>query len=1804
MLAVLVGLMPQKAQAQCDGGESCVLKIELWDTYNVTGDGWNGNVLQILQDNEVVEEFTLYNDSHSGYNWFLLSVCSGAEMTVQYVASGSYQSENLYKVYNVDGELIVDGTGSYANASTDFTVAACPSCPLYSGTLVAEAVSGDNTSLLLKWDAIDGANDYEIAYGPQGFDPDGSEATYVSVLGDTEYELNGLTAGEIYEFYLRVTCSEEHGAWGLEHPVASPGTYIMSNYIDTVSTCGMLILDNGGFENQLCTGNYYTLVVRPDDDEHSVHIQGTVNLVEYDGYSYLEVYQGEGTNGTLVGKYYGNQDIDITALGTSLTLRFYDYSYNYYARSGFALQVSCGPLLDCFPAQNASMAVDGSFATLNWNYVDGIDDPNGFNITLYNVTDDEDVLEEYLEGDVRTYYFGMLTEQKQYRVTIQTDCSEEVAPDTLYFFTNCNAGGSATFGNFTQSSDQTLVYLEEDAYTVTQTFFHSQSENVAIADSIFGIQFEVQSGTATADLDIYLSGTSMDGSDYSAASFLSINPTTDLVYSHTGVTLTPGTNVLMFDEGWQYDGSNNLVLTVLAKNADGYVYFYSKANAWTDSYDWTYIGDAMDEIDMENPEFDSEWTSTYRANVTFISPCGDPNCHKAQNIQVNGLGTDAATVSWAADDENPSWKVELRNVTYGGTVTLTESTQNNSVALGTLSGGADYEVTITTLCESGETRTNTYTFTTPCDEVHVPVMVDFENFVATSYGEAETQNCWNRIRNNYGTTYYPYSYNYNYYAHSGNYTLYFPSGDTSALVSPAIAENLNELEVSFYTYTYAGNNPFRMVVGVCSDPTDRSTFEAVDTIVVAGGLNQFSVGSLAGYTGTGKHVYIAAASTNNTYCYLDDLTIDYAPTCDRIAQGSITVSSIGINTIGLTINDDRTDYKLYYGTSSSFADAQSIDITKDNTTLSGLNSATTYYLWIAAQCEDGSYSPVYGLGSYFTLCDKTVVDDHSDYTMGFENNESDAMQCISFNTTQGQFYSYRTSEYLYDDEGNYYYNYCYYFYGNAGNTLSIGLFTLPAFDMTDLTSDGELSFRLKRPYVATGVTEPSYYEVVYRTSETDDWTALTPVTEIPLDWSYTYEDLPNSAGASYYQVALRIYSLSYSTGQLYFDDFRVGSKTLCRELNHYGAKNVTTHDATIVWKGGESLSRVDVTYTAKGALVGKSFTVTDADSLMIGPLTASKSYNVKLQGFCGDDTINLVTFSFSTPYCNDIAYAYSYDEDDNDTASSLALMPKSKGAGCTEILFTAEQLSEFNNSIDGLTFYVADSMSYYYCYSTLTIYATPTTLNVLDNNVHFNPNTSTKVYEDIYQSGRYLYPGEQTIKFKNPVSYSGGNMIFSVVYSQYPNGYDMPLQVYARETSSNNVLHITVPSVNLIIDSSEDYYGNMNYTYLESCVYDSLVNAPADSRVLTNLAPEIELYGCRPSCYVPTITGTSSTAYTATLKWFNEGNAAQVSIREHGTSNWDTPTASANSNDHTFNQLKPMTTYDLRVRQACVATPTGFSDWAETSITTDTACSIPEGIHATEVTGYSAKIDWTDLGLTGGKWEIMVKGEGFNKVYTATTNPYTVTDLLPGRTYTASVRSYCGGNDHLVGDWSESISFQNNCMPATGLTATIKDKTNVVLEWKAGERNQAWVVTWFEKNNDVNEQLGTAEVTATTYTVENLKEGYTYTFRVMAKCDDGWYGPWSNDANANIAKVSIDDVNGNSNFSLQPNPATERVSIDLGEYDGTATITVMSVDGRQMGSVSTNESSYVLSLNGYAAGTYFVRVQTGSYSGVRKLVVK
>ena len=102
------------------------------------------------------------------------------------------------------------------------------------------------------------------------------------------------------------------------------GTYMMHvTGNDTLTTCETMIYDNGGSNGDYSSNSDFTLVVYPDLLGNGIAVSGVFDIENC--CDYLRIYEGVGTEGTLLGEFKGHDGsfTDVVSTVGPATIHFY-----------------------------------------------------------------------------------------------------------------------------------------------------------------------------------------------------------------------------------------------------------------------------------------------------------------------------------------------------------------------------------------------------------------------------------------------------------------------------------------------------------------------------------------------------------------------------------------------------------------------------------------------------------------------------------------------------------------------------------------------------------------------------------------------------------------------------------------------------------------------------------------------------------------------------------------------------------------------------------------------------------------------------------------------------------------------------------------------------------------------------------------------------------------------------------------------------------------------------------------------------------------------------------------------------------------------------------------------------------------------------------------------------------------------------------------------------------------------------------------------------------------------------------------
>ena len=197
-----------------------------------------------------------------------------------------------------------------------------------------------------------------------------------------------------------------------------------------------------------------------------------------------------------------------------------------------------------------------------------------------------------------------------------------------------------------------------------------------------------------------------------------------------------------------------------------------------------------------------------------------------------------------------------------------------------------------------------------------------------------------------------------------------------ALISPAIIGlDSGTKQMDIYMASTGWSSGTDVIVGTVSSPTDLSNFNAIDTISVPNGAtwNMYTVyfDASAGYNMSDQHIAIISTTTNTyTAVYLDEITIKDAPQC--LPPSAISVGSIGADSAEVNFTAAGIATYLEYGPVGFVPDFQQstgtlVTASSSPHWLTGLDTNTSYDVYVYQMCADSTVSPAFGPATFKTL---------------------------------------------------------------------------------------------------------------------------------------------------------------------------------------------------------------------------------------------------------------------------------------------------------------------------------------------------------------------------------------------------------------------------------------------------------------------------------------------------------------------------------------------------------------------------------------------------------------------------------------------------------------------------------------------------------------------------------------------------------------------------------------------------------------------------------------------------------------------
>ena len=1195
-------------------------------------------------------------------------------------------------------------------------------------------------------------------------------------------------------------------------------------------------------------------------------------------------------------------------------------------------------------------------------------------------------------------------------------------------------------------------------------------------------------------------------------------------------------------------------------------------------------------IDPDYNNYHLAFWDAFNENYSFIDDLVVeyiPQCASVSGLSATAT-TNTATISWATDASSASGYI----IEYGprgfqlGTGTTTTATSSPATITG-LAHSTNYDAYVYTICASlndTSTVSPVVEFATECDVITtLPYSTTFEHILPPGSGSSVVMvpNCWATSVINSGTAPRIYYTTTTAMAPSPSYCLYFYDLGVAAL--PQMSMPLDSLMLSFHAYN-ATPSSYGLIIGAVDSitPGYAASFTPIDTVVFEyGNNNEYNLVSfLNGYTGSANHLAIRNynVDSNATYAtiYLDNLTVDYIPSCIAPQRVHTTMLTNVAADIEWTISN-APNYSIEYGPHGfTPGTGTTLTSTTNSISLTGLTPYTEYDVRLVSLCNatETSDTTVFT----FTTLRAAPVTSYPYYCDFTDSAMAAAWEPVNGTQTNGWYVGTAahydpaaTDQSLYISDDNGVSNS--YTISSASNVTAYRTFALVAGSYNfsyNWKAYGESCCDYLRVFLVPASVEilPNVTNGVGSSSAPTGWISLDGGNKLNYvsSWQSYSEDITVTTPGSYHLVFFWHNDGSVGTQPPAAVDNISVARNVC-PIDNIQATNVTGSSATITWTGNSDEYQVE--YGISGFSQGTQVTTTTPTISLTG-LTSLTPYQVKVRGICngGVDTSRWYSYVFATDMCDNPTIAQNFDSTSTGTSSYSPLGYSYYNYGYVQTLIDSADMAAISGDITAMAFYPA-STSQGDKYTNMDIYLANVPENSLSSGF-IQPDSTTHVFVQVLTAGNLNYTtvGEQLVSFDAPFTWDGHSNVLVVVnrkHGSYSSGAS-----FSAHTAT---------------------VAKTRYAYQDGSAYDpyNITVSGTSSTTVGNL----KLISCGGGCYAPSALHTTNVTYNSVSVAWSGTDSAEVGIHQGLWDETGATITTVTTNSYTFTGLTPNMQYTIAVRNLCPDDMT--SVWTYLQVTTDDLpCFAPDSVVVSNQTPSGAKVTWRPNGNET-EWLVNVFRSGvIDTNYTVINTPMcNVNGLYSAMTYTVKVGAVCGGIDTM---WSDPTTLTTTaCLPPTNVEA-VANGHQAIVTWEGSGANE-YHVLWFLEDFTTDGDSVIVTNSNTNATIDGLEGGETYDIYVYAYCD----GQRSAQAGQTQLHVTgIDDIN-TSAINLYPNPANTTVTVD--GIEGEALVTIVDMNGRTVFSEKT-VSSITIDLNGMAKGAYFVRITGENSSAIRKLIVK
>lgn len=641
----------------------------------------------------------------------------------------------------------------------------------------------------------------------------------------------------------------------------------------------------------------------------------------------------------------------------------------------------------------------------------------------------------------------------------------------------------------------------------------------------------------------------------------------------------------------------------------GYPWIYCKTSSWiTETVGFTISqeGDYNLVFIWENDGSGGVATPSASVDNIFVSKkaCVDMAAPVVAEITNN-----SAKVTWTAATGVLGYDYIVIPASGSLDESKVQRTALTEISASGLSSNTDYVAYVRAVCSEGAGSWAQAKFRTDCAAMSVPYTEKFDGTMPE--GDYVVPYCWNKI--NYGN--YPYVYKYTSNAYSGAYSMIFSGGSSSSenyAVLPSFNVAANQLMVSFYyknSYVEAGYG--HLIVGVMSDPADKTTFVAIDT------LEQKSAYTLAKVylnDAPATHNYIAVkyGFSSKTYgnAYIDDITVDYLPACVPAKNIHVASATQTSATIAWKAGKDETQWSVKY-VQSGETDTVTTQVNgTPSLTINGLKHSTSYSYKVSVQsdCGNGDKAEVATTTlSFATECALlTAVRDS--ILLDFEqySDKQNFADVPCWNTFAGKNSPANTWAV---QSGDAYEGAMAAYLNNLSDNAKSAVLVTPELEIPEKS---ELSLYVRSGYSSSQTADDSLIVYINANPTLEGATRVGKITELTSGYQFFRFSLETFRGNYYVLIE------SYSYGSVLVDNILISPEPACLPPTKLVLGDVAARQATFSWTPGKNETQWQIVAVNNSQTVYREETVDDTPSFTLDDLepATTDTFNITIKSVC------------------------------------------------------------------------------------------------------------------------------------------------------------------------------------------------------------------------------------------------------------------------------------------------------------------------------------------------------------------------------------------------------------------------------------------------------------------------------------------------------------------------------------------------------------------------------------------------------------